>query len=334
MLSKVSIKDHPHHEQIVELAKEIHAREPKHLRKGKNARDYLLQVKTMLESSISNSPPANLEHQQQQKGATMCPTSAKVSFSTIVKEGKAQGAVVFPPKLGPTGIPISQKLKGDWQTVQRKKATWQGTKANMVSGIVPVAHQIPREMLLSTNEEALTRHFTGILDTIPGADALLINNPLKRAAWSLNRDILHMTFALPLDNNLRAMTHHAFRHFFNVSDDSVPLFIECPTISSVKWAHVPCYDADNKEITEQQLADQILHQGLFAELKVMAGPLWIVPSTGDKGSYATIKMDFKDNCMGSNLKIFLNKNIFLNGKVCRTLPWVNQSSTPQCTQCL
>ena len=31
ILSKVSIKDHPHQEEIVELAQEIHAGEPKHL---------------------------------------------------------------------------------------------------------------------------------------------------------------------------------------------------------------------------------------------------------------------------------------------------------------
>ena len=97
---------------------------------------------------------------------------------------------------------------------------------------------------------------------------------------------------------------------------------------------MPCYDADNKEITEAQLADQILHQGLFAELKIMHGPVWIVPSTGDKGSYATVKLDFEDNRIGSNLKILVNKNIFLNGKVCRTLPWIHQNSMPQCTQCL
>ena len=47
-----------------------------------------------------------------------------------------------------------------------------------------------------------------------------------------------------------------------------------------------------------------------------------------------VKIDFEDNCAGSNLNILLNKNIFLNGKVCRTLLWVNQNSTPQCTQCL
>ena len=54
MLSKVSIKDHPHWEQIVDLAKEIHAGEPKHLRKGKNARDYLLQAKAMFDASQSS----------------------------------------------------------------------------------------------------------------------------------------------------------------------------------------------------------------------------------------------------------------------------------------
>ena len=54
MLSKVSIKDHPHREEIVELAREIHAGEPKHLRKGKNVRDYLLQAKTMFEASQSS----------------------------------------------------------------------------------------------------------------------------------------------------------------------------------------------------------------------------------------------------------------------------------------
>ena len=130
------------------------------------------------------------------------------------------------------------------------------------------------------------------------------------------------------------MTHLACWKFFNVADDSEPVFIERPTISSVKWASVPCFDSDNKEITERQLADQILHQGLFAELKVVNRPIWIVPSTGDKGSYATVKLDFEDNRIGSNLKILVNKNIFLNGKVCRTLPWINQNSTPQCTQCL
>ena len=187
---------------------------------------------------------------------------------------------------------------------------------------------------MSVNDEVLTRHFLGILELVPGADALLLNNPLKHTHWSLNRDILHCTFTSPIDNNLHAMMHHAFRKFFNVSDDSEPVFIECPTISSIKWASVPCYDADNKEISERQLADQILHQGLFAELKVTNGPIWIVPSTGDKGSYATVKLNFKDNCASSNLKILLNKNIFLNGKVCRTLLWVNQNSTPQCTQCL
>ena len=146
--------------------------------------------------------------------------------------------------------------------------------------------------------------------------------------------MLHVVFQSPIDDNLCTMMHLACRKFFNVTDDSEPVFIERPTISSVKWALVPCYDADNKEISERQLADQILHQGLFAELKIVNGPIWIVPSTGDKGSYATVKLDFEDNRIGSNLKILVNKNIFLNSKVCRTLPWIHQNSTPQCTQCL
>ena len=167
---------------------------------------------------------------------------------------------------------------------------------------------------MSVNDEALTRHFLGLLETVPGAVELLTNNPLKRANWSLNRDIMHVTFAFPLDDNLCAMTHHAIQKFFNVSDNTVPTFIERPTIYSVKWASVPCFDTDNKEITERHLADQILHQGLFAELKVTNGPIWIIPSTGDKGSYATVKLDFEDNRAGSNLKILLNKSIFRMAK--------------------
>ena len=127
--------------------------------------------------------------------------------------------------------------------------------------------------MLSTSDAKLSAHFLGILELIPGVDALLANNQLKRAHWSLNRDILHATFALPIDDNLCAAAHHAFHNFFNVSDDSEPRFIERPTISSVKWAHVPCFDTDNNEISEKQLADQILHQGLFSELKVIQGPL-------------------------------------------------------------
>ena len=56
MLSKVSIRDHLHREAIIDLAKEIHAGKPKHLRKGKNACDYLLQAKTMFESSQTAEP--------------------------------------------------------------------------------------------------------------------------------------------------------------------------------------------------------------------------------------------------------------------------------------
>ena len=50
-LLKVSIKNHPLKERIIDLVQELNAAEPKHIQKHKNARDYLLQVKTIVESS-------------------------------------------------------------------------------------------------------------------------------------------------------------------------------------------------------------------------------------------------------------------------------------------
>ena len=123
MLSKVSIKDHPHKEQIIDLAKEIHAGEPKHLQKGKNAHDYLLQAKTMFETSQVQRPHPMAPSRPQLKSAPFGNNKPKVSFVQTVKEGKQRGAPVFPPKLGPTNIPVMPKPKDDWQTVQRKKAT-------------------------------------------------------------------------------------------------------------------------------------------------------------------------------------------------------------------
>ena len=99
----------------------------------------------------------------------------------------------------------------------------------MVSGVVPVSHQIPHHLLLSVSNATLTQHFSGILELVPGTVPLLVNNPLKCAHWLLNCKVLHVTFQSPIDNDLRAMTHHAFRKFFNVSDDTVPLFIKRPT---------------------------------------------------------------------------------------------------------
>ena len=115
MLSKVSIKNHPHHEQIVDLAKEIYVGEPKHLRQGKSARDYLLQAKVMFKSTQSNclatTPPA----WPLPKSGMLGNTKDKVLFVQTVKEW---GAPVFPPKRSPTSIPVLPKPKGDWQTVQ------------------------------------------------------------------------------------------------------------------------------------------------------------------------------------------------------------------------
>ena len=227
MLSKVSIKDHPHRAEIVALAKEIHAGEPKHLRKGKNARDYLLQAKSIFEASSSQSSDAAKSQRPQPKSQPMGAGIPKVTFAqTVKKQGKQRGEAVFPPKMPPTQIPVAPKPKSEWQTVQRKKATRPGTKTTMVSSIIPVTHQIPRSLLMSVDEEALKHHFLGILEMVPGAEALLINNPLKRAHWSLNREILHITFSSPIDDNLHTMTHHAVHKFFNVTDDTTPTFIE------------------------------------------------------------------------------------------------------------
>ena len=194
MLSKVSIKDHPHHKQIIDLAKEIHAGELKHLRQGKNTRNYLLQAKTMFEASQLSRSSMTTPSRPQPEAAPLGNAKAKVTFTQMVKEGKQHGAAVFQPKLGPMNIPVAPKPKEDWQTVQCKKATRQGTKMTMVSGMVPVMHQIPREMLLTVNDEVLTRQFVGILELVPGAEELINNNPLKHAHWLLNRDILQITF--------------------------------------------------------------------------------------------------------------------------------------------
>ena len=120
MLSKISIKDHPHHDQIVALAKELHAGEPRCLRQGKNASDYLLQVKSVFEvTSPSHLEAAVPEHPQAKQNAMgEAPKVPKVSFAQTVKAGKQRGLQVFPPKLGPTGIPAPQWPKDDWKMVQ------------------------------------------------------------------------------------------------------------------------------------------------------------------------------------------------------------------------
>ena len=37
---------------------------------------------------------------------------------------------------------------------------------------------------------------------------------------------------------------------------------------------------------------------------------------------------------GDNLKALVNKTVFINGKSCHTLPWMNKASIPQCASCL
>ena len=329
MVSKTSIKNHPQKEEIVKLAQSLLEADPVHISKAKHARDYLTQARQLLESG--NAPITRV---------TTPRSFANVASNTARNTSKGNTATrsqekqVFPPKMPPTGIPVSKPNKQEWQKIQRKKATRQGTKASEVTARVPITHQIPRHIMLLTDENKLKEHFAGVLGSVSGVEALLQNNALKSTKWSLNREFITATYHSPIDSNLRLMTHEAFVRFFNVTDDTVPHFVERPTTSSVKWASVPCFNADNVEITEKELGEQILHQGLYNALKVVNGPMWIIPTDGYKGAYATVKLDFEDNRAGDNLKVLINKNIFINGKSCRTLPWINKASTPQCSQCL
>ena len=118
MLSKVSIKDHPHREEIVELAREIHTGEPKHLRKGKNACNYLMQAKVMFKASLSNSTADTRPSCPQPKTHLLGTAVPKVTFAQTVKAGKQCSAAVFPPKMPPTQIPVAPKPKEGWQMVQ------------------------------------------------------------------------------------------------------------------------------------------------------------------------------------------------------------------------
>ena len=87
MLSKVSIKDHPHHEQIVELAKELHAGEPKHLCKGKNTRDYLLQAKAVFEATQPSVSHGATSGQTGLGSSTTPGAKPKATFAQTVKTG-------------------------------------------------------------------------------------------------------------------------------------------------------------------------------------------------------------------------------------------------------
>ena len=160
----------------------------------------------MFDATNSHSSVTTQPQRPQPKAQPMGTGAPKVTFAHAVKTGTQRGTAVFPPKMPPTQIPVTLKPKSEWQTVQRKKATHPGTKSTMVSSIIPVTHQIPHALLMSVNDKALTRHFLGLLEMVPGVEELLKNNPLKRANWSLNRDILHITFSLPIDDSLCAMT--------------------------------------------------------------------------------------------------------------------------------
>ena len=134
----------------------------------------------MFEASQTSDSSSSIPGRPQANASILAGDKPKVSFVQTLKASRLRGAApVFLPKMLPTQIPVTPKPKDTWQTVQRKKATCQGTKTTMVSGIIPATHQIPRALLMSVSDKALTRHLLGILKLVPGAEALLSNNPLK-----------------------------------------------------------------------------------------------------------------------------------------------------------
>ena len=107
------------------------------------------------------------------------------------------------------GIPVDPKPKNGWKEVQRKKATCQGTKSTMVSCRVPATNQIPHDIIRETNTSKVTTYFRGILEMVSGTQALLQNNDIKIANWSVDREFFNVTFTYPIDMNLWFMTHKA-----------------------------------------------------------------------------------------------------------------------------
>ena len=77
----------------------------------------------------------------------------------------------------------------------------------------------------------------------------------------------------------------------------------------------------------------ITASGLLSHAKVVSGPLCIISGESNGRILATVKLDITDTHSGNNLKALVNRPVFINGKSCRTLPWVNKTSVPQCASC-
>ena len=121
MLSKVSIKDHPHCKQIVDLAKEIHAGEPKHLCQGKNAHDYLMQAKVMFELSQSAHAPLCHHPGPLRNLASWAALMLKSHSPKLLKRANKGAPLCSPPSLAPPTFQLRPSLKTTGKLCNEKR---------------------------------------------------------------------------------------------------------------------------------------------------------------------------------------------------------------------
>ena len=96
---------------------------------------------------------------------------------------------------------------------------------------------------------------------------------------------------------------------------------------------VPRLDANGLVISEDDLRAQIVSAGLPVIAKIVHGPIWVISDESNGWVTATVKLDIEDSRNGDNLKALINRPVFINGKSCHTLTWVNKASIPQCGSC-
>ena len=185
---------------------------------------------------------------------------------------------------------------------------------------------------LGINGPELTEHLRDALRAHPGTLPLLANNAFTKAVWSGNRKRLEISYQFPPDQQLKLATHAVLASFLGAQMDNTR-FIERPTVSSLKWLAVPRLDANGQVISEEALRTQITSSGLLSRANIVHGPVWIISGESNGRVTATVKLDIEDSRNGDNLKVLVNRPVFINGKSCCTLAWVNKVSVPQCGSC-
>ena len=141
-----------------------------------------------------------------------------------------------------------------------------------------------------------------------------------------------ISFQFPPDQQLKLATHAMLTNFLGANVTDIR-FIEHPTVSSIKWLAVPQLDANGQVTSEDALCAQILSTGLLSKAKIVHGLVWIIYGKSNSHVTATIKLDIEDSQNGDNLRALINHPVYINGKSCCTLAWVNKASIPQCGSC-